>query len=330
MDPLVESTLEWAPLTRNDLPDLERLCEAIAYFDDPVQQFDLGSLTARFNHADGDPCPDAVVGRDRAGTALAYGWNQLRVARHGTESIWMDGGVHPTVRGRGIGGRMVDWLLRRATEWRDGRGGPRPLLVEAYAEPRTGNLPVMFSDAGFHAHRWYFDMRLTLDDDLLQRLGKPGLNGSGTALEHFSELRLEGVRRAHNAAYAAMADATAIGVDQWRDQMRDTLVRPEFSWVLAVDDQVVGYALSRLDGEGSDDPGTIEGWTQLIGVRPEWRGHGFGRALLTATLHSLADAGIVHAGVGVDTDQPEGATRLFGSLGYQPEDAVVLFQRLLP
>lgn len=74
---IVEGSLEWAFLRREDLGEVAELCAAIEYFDDPTQHRELSGLTDDFDRPWAYPTNHAVVGRDRGGTIVAYGWNHI-------------------------------------------------------------------------------------------------------------------------------------------------------------------------------------------------------------------------------------------------------------
>ena len=165
MDTMVEGTLAWTEVTEADIRPLAELREAIEYMDDPIQRLSEGDLRQRFLRAELDPLPDALVGRDRAGTLVAYCWNQNEIDKLGRARVWLDGGVHPGWRHRSIGRRLVDWQLARAVEWFETLA-PRshnhqPLWVGSHVDSATA-LGQTLLQAGLVPVRWYFDMHARL------------------------------------------------------------------------------------------------------------------------------------------------------------------------
>lgn len=55
----------------------------------------------------------------------------------------------------------------------------------------------------------------------------------------------------------------------------------------------------------------------MLGTRRGFRKIGLGRAILLAGLHRLKAEGLETALLGVDTDNPTGATRLHESVGFR-------------
>src|SRR6266540_1357959 len=90
-----------------------------------------------------------------------------------------------------------------------------------------------------------------------------------------------------------------------------TVERPSFDpslWLIARDgDEIAGISLCYV-GEG-------EGWVGVLGVRRPWRKRGLGRALLLESLRELRRRGMPCGALGVDSENPTGATRLYERAG---------------
>ena len=100
---IVEGSLEWSFLTREDLPEVAELCAAIEYFDDPAQRRELAGLIEDFDRPWAYASNHAVAGRDRGGTIVAYGWNHVTDPEDPLPHAWMEIGVHPAWRHHKIG-----------------------------------------------------------------------------------------------------------------------------------------------------------------------------------------------------------------------------------
>ena len=96
-------------------------------------------------------------------------------------------------------------------------------------------------------------------------------------------------------------------------------VRPNLSWLAEVEDEpgtIAGFCICEIKDEDNKRTGRSEGWIELLGTIRGWRGKGLGRSLLLRGLHSLKEAGIQTALLGVDSESPTGATRLYESVGF--------------
>jgi ribosomal protein S18 acetylase RimI-like enzyme len=61
----------------------------------------------------------------------------------------------------------------------------------------------------------------------------------------------------------------------------------------------------------------------------EWRGRGVATQLLVGALESYRYEGLDYAALGVDSDNPTGAYRLYESLGFVPWRQTVTYQRVV-
>jgi mycothiol synthase len=95
--------------------------------------------------------------------------------------------------------------------------------------------------------------------------------------------------------------------------------RTDLSWLAEVEDApgtIAGFCICEVKSEENERSGRSEGWIALLGTVRGWRGKGLGRALLLHGLHSLKGAGIETALLGVDSESPTGANRLYESVGF--------------
>ncbi|CAN5783590.1 hypothetical protein BH23ACT5_BH23ACT5_08590 [soil metagenome] len=64
--------------------------------------------------------------------------------------------------------------------------------------------------------------------------------------------------------------------------------------------------------------GRVDGWIDHLGVVRDWRRKGLASALISASLGAFKSAGFSHAMIGVDRDNPTGASSLYRNLGFEP------------
>ena len=338
MDSLVEGVLSWAPLARTDLAGVLELRAAIDYLDRVPPELDLEQLVHRYDQAIGQPSADAVVGRDLGGTIVAYGWNVVHRPPTGPPQIWIDGGVHPGWRHQGIGSHIVGWQLARCEEWlrqtRAAEPGVDTVWVGAYVDEGVRARSQVLSEAGFAPEHWFHDLRApvgTTDRDALP-VGVDTPHGR-VAIEPFTADLSEDTRLLHNEVITgprAHTDGHGEGpvtADEWGVFIHRPAARPQWSWVAVSDRHVVGYVLNSVYTADSHAP--REGWTDRLGVAYSWRGQGVGSALLRASKHSFATAGLDSAGVAVDTDDPEHELGAFHVSGYRSVETIALYSRLL-
>lgn len=72
--------------------------------------------------------------------------------------------------------------------------------------------------------------------------------------------------------------------------------------------------------------GRLDGWIDLLSVVRSHRGRGVASALIIASLRSFQEAGFTHAALGVDSENPTGADRVYERLGFRPMHRSVMHQ----
>lgn len=324
---IVEGSLNWAFLTRDDLPDVAELCSAIEYFDDPAQRRDLAGIQTDFDRPRTHPTNHAVVGRDRGGTIVAYAWNHITPSSDDSPQVWMEIGVHPAWRHHQIGLKLVGWSVERARMWyrhiRQTRPNLGPLWVGCAVDESSRVAADLYKDGQLEPERWFFDAHRTLVDEPLPLVIPP----PGIELRVFERQLSQDVRQCHNAAFSSRRGAHDVAAEDWERSVARPDSRADWSWIAMCTGQpeagVVGYALNSEIRD--EETGWRQGWTERFGVRPSFRGQGLGTALLAASMQTFADNGCTLAGIGVDTDEPQAAESLFGKLRYVFDDRVVLF-----
>lgn len=90
-------------------------------------------------------------------------------------------------------------------------------------------------------------------------------------------------------------------------------------------EELVGFHWTKVHGEDHHRHEPI-GEVYVLGVSPDWQGHGLGQALTLAGLHHLRDRGLDQVMLYVDTSN-HAATDLYARLGFVHWDTDVLYRR---
>ena len=208
-----------------------------------------------------------------------------------TDRQWINLRGHPSAA-------LVDWAEHRARE----RGGR--ILSGSW----TTNDFVLneLRRREFRPIRHSFRMSIELDKNLPAALSPDGMR-----LRTFRDGDENAFYEVQRDSFADTWEPVDTPYEEWAHWLLDT---PSFDpglWFVAeADADVAGFAICKVH------PGDPElGWVQLLGVRQAWRGRGLGRALLLTAFEALRERGLRRAGLGVDADNPTGATRLSESVG---------------
>lgn len=328
MDAFVEETLDWSPLSEADLPELAELRAAVEYFDDPVTRIGLAELFDAYEAPDADPERNAIVGRERrGGNLVAYGWNHPD-ARATPPRIVLGGAVHPAWRDQKIGHALAAWQLARAQEWAGSLPGrPREVWAGVFTDEAHSGAQRLFLNQGLAPERYFFDMH-----HIFARVTNPPPPPpvEGVRFVPYDAELSESIRGLHNLCFAGSAGFQPVSERTWFAMQARPEFRPEWSWLAYAGDDLVGYALNSGDERAWAEQGFTEGWTDRLGVHPEFRRRGVARGLLSWSMWSFGRAGLDGAGIGIDTPDAEGALRLYESIGYESQEMVVLLSTTLP
>jgi ribosomal protein S18 acetylase RimI-like enzyme len=89
-------------------------------------------------------------------------------------------------------------------------------------------------------------------------------------------------------------------------------------WQVAWDgDQVAGMVLNFINHQENLEYDRKRGYTETICVRRPWRRRGLARALIARSFQMHKELGMTEAALGVDAENPNGALRLYQSMGFQ-------------
>lgn len=309
---VIETGLELRPYAGEaDLVEIVRLENAEAAADSLNRRTNVDELAAHFAHpnASFDPARDVTIA-ELDGRVVGVAQREVVDTTDGHREYRLDGVVDPAFRRRGIGRTLLEENERRARELAALEDAPSPIFGSWSFESQPGDIALLES-AGFERARWFFDMvRPTLDD--VPDLPLPD------GLEMRSIDRSQ-ARQVWDADIEAFADHWG-GFDRSEEQLQRWLDNPANDlsiWVVAFDgDEVAGGVINSIDPELNEALGVQRGWLSSVFTRRAWRRRGVARALIASSLVLLRSRGMTSAALGVDADNPSGASGLYEALGF--------------
>ncbi|MDM8085442.1 GNAT family N-acetyltransferase [Cellulomonas cellasea] len=311
--------LAWRPLTAADVADLAALCWAVEAADAAPFRTSLEETAERFEGSWKRPELDTLAGFDASGRMLAFGQVTTSPGDEGTVRAFLEGGVHPDARGRGVGRALVAWMEGRGRQLLAESGKDLPARLLTYLEADHHGGIELFAGAGFTPRRYYTEMRRSLADDL-----PTTTLADGFSLAPWTPELDDAVRRAHNEAFADHWGSEPMTPEAWG--LRSASFVPGWSQVVVEDatGEVAGYLMSARYEQDWPVLGHTFGYTSLLGVRRPWRGRGLAVALLGWAMGAYRADGMEFARLGVDTANPSGAHGLYAALGYEVDGGSVM------
>lgn len=238
--------------------------------------------------------------------------------RHKHANLQTDGYVHPEFKGLGIGTTLLRTAEKRAMEEMVLAEADVRVSLQSGIDNRDPGSHDLHRNEGYQPLRYFWRMEIKLDAPPVE----PRLP-EGIELRAFVKGEHDvAVWQAQNESFRDHWGSHAHTLEEWK---RNRFDKPDVDltlWKVAWDgDQVAGFSINRHR--------MGIGWVATLGVRRPWRKRGLGEALL---LHSFAEfyrRGTKTIGLGVDAQNPTGATRLYQKVGMYAASEFVTYEKEL-
>ncbi len=229
------------------------------------------------------------------------------------------GYVHPTYRGRGIGGYLLEWGERWTRDRMERAPEGARVVVQHYVVAENADARGLLATAGYEPVRRIYEMEIDLPPDL--PLSPPawpaGVTVRGLVPGEDERACYEAVEDAFRDVWGRPRGAFERFVGMTEREGFDPAL-----WLMAMDgEEIAGLVLGRVV-EGM-------GWVDVVGVRRPWRGRGLGLALLRQLFEAYRTGGVRRVGLSVDAESLTGAPRLYARAGMRVVRSHILYQKEL-
>lgn len=229
-----------------------------------------------------------------------------------------DGYVHPDFKGHGIGTTLLRVIEQRAREEIALAEPDVRVSLRSTTDQRDTAGLELHKNEGYKPLRYHWRMEIVLD-------GPPPEPNFPEGIELRPFIKGEhdmAVWQAQNEAFRDHWGSHDEPLEEWKRSRFDD---PEFDpslWAIAWDgDEVAGVSLNRYR--------MGIGWIRHLAVRRPWRKRGLGEALLLHSFGEFYKRGTKTIGLGVDAQNPTGATRLYQKVGMYAASEFVTFEKEL-
>ncbi|MCU1518930.1 MAG: family N-acetyltransferase [Pseudarthrobacter sp.] len=319
--------LQWRPASAADVPDWAALIARTAAVETPVWYERAADLHQQVVSTKNPPATSTILGVDGTGVPRAY----ARISRNpDADKAHGFGCVDPAWQRRGVGAALLRWLEERARQRfaddSSGSGTRHVPRLRIGTEQQHGHQARLLESAGYTVVRYFNEMHRPLD----QPMPAAGLAG-GLELAGLAPELHEAVRRAHNDAFRDHWGSEPRDEESWSFTLTHPHARPDLSAVVldSSTGEVAGYQLASHDPEAAAQRGIREGYTELLGVRRDYRGRGIARALLAEAIGRFTAAGMDVASLDVDSENPTGALNLYTKMGYRAVSTSMAWDKTL-
>ncbi len=237
------------------------------------------------------------------------------------------GCVRSGYEGQGLGSYLLQWGEKRAMQAID--RCPDNARVSMHVQTSPSHPPTinLLEKSGLSTIRYSWFMMKDLADAPPEPVWPNGVNI--TSYKEFTDL--EAILRANDEAFE---DHWGY-IDRSGDKERIERIRHSHEndenfdsslWILAMDgDEITGFALCSTHLGPDKETGVVD----VLGVRRPWRRQGLGLALLHYAFGEFLQRGYKRVGLGVDSENLSGATRLYEKAGMQVAREFALYEKEL-
>lgn len=281
------------------------------------------SLRNYYDHMPGfDAARDGIVA-EVDGRLVAMG-AVIRSVRDGTTQFMFDCAVDPDHRRCGIGRAILGWQEARSRERLLDVPADGPVSLMSWLDDTQAGALAMLAKAGYERVRFGFMMLRDLADPIPE-IALPA------PLE---------IRPVHEVDHRRIIEAESEAFrDHWnhREQEESDFVRtfsqPDIDtslWRVAWDgDEVAAVIMNFIYPEENERLGVRRGWLDRISTRRPWRRRGVASALIVSSFHAFRERGMTDAGLGVDSENPNGALGLYQGLGFRQHQTGIAHRKAL-
>jgi mycothiol synthase len=311
-----ESTsLTWRPLTREDAKASADLLNAIETVDEIGENYTEEDTLQELV----DPYADL----ERASLAafdgdVMVGYMKIRHKPFADEvhRVFLDGGVHPDHRRRGVGAALVEAGVAAAKVVHALHHPTLKLVVDVHKCEHIAGVAELVRSQGFAPVRHFQRMEHPLGDAVPDVAIPDGLR-----LEPWSERNDEDFRWIRNSSFEDHWGSAPMPVEAWKNKITNQTFRPGVSFLLrdVATGTPVGMVVTMHWEADTEATGVRDAHFMLIGTLRGHRKRGVAGALIGHALRAAADQDYDRASVTVDSANPSGAFGIFERTGFTPK-----------
>jgi mycothiol synthase len=308
------------PLTPGDAGDWTALLTAIQDADGDSEYSSEQEVRETFGHPDKDFATGSIAIYDGP-AMIGYGVLTRRGTAHPEHTMLYQGGVHPSYRGRGFGGELLDWAEKAAVPLHQQRFPGRPLSLSTGCLAGNAAALALYERRGYRSTRWFHSMIRDLSAAVPDAVIPPGVQVTGyrpDLAEHALIVR--------NEAFRDHWGSTETSPENWAYFLASAAFRPGLSFLAYEDSEPLGMLITR---EHETKTGRRDLHIALVGTRAAGRKRGIATALLLTAMSAARANGYQQASLDVDSDSLTGAVRLYEHAGFGVSQTWIAYRKQL-
>lgn len=315
----------WRPATGADIDGIWRLDRAMGQVDHPNYLATRDEIAEDFGFSHFHPELDSLVGLDVSGRIVANGMAMFPPGQETLVRSVLFGGVHPELRGRGIGRKLLAWQLGRARQQLASSPKTLPGWVIAFTDERAPQNARLYERGGLGLARHFLSLERVLADPI-----REFPQAAGIRIVAYTPELSAAVHAARDEVFLDHWSSQPMSEEAWEAFVGAGVFRPDLSFVAlgagpGGTEEVAGFIFSTVNEDDWERQGFPGSYIGLVGVQRAWRGRHIAQALLSRQLAASRAVGHERATLDVDSASATGALGLYTGMGFTPTNREFAF-----
>ena len=311
------------PLAPGDASDWAALLTAIQRADESDEYASEQDLQEDFRNPNQDFARGSIAIYDDR-TMVGYGVLTCRSVADPVDKMRYGGGVHPSYRGRGLGGELLDWAEKAAILLHNDRFPGHSLSLSSGCLSRNAAAVALHEQHRYPPVRWFHSMVRDLSAAIPAAAIPAGVEIRGYTPEMAEDALL-----VRNKSFRDHWESTETSAQSWAHSLASTAFRPGLSFLAYQGSEPLGMLISREHDAYRGAIRRRDLYIALVGTRAAGRKRGIATALLVTAMSAARDHGYDQASLGVDADSLTGAVRLYQHVGFTVALTWTVFRKQL-
>ena len=298
------------------IANLINTCEAVDQLDEGTS---VSELQQQFDEPSLDKARDIRLWENADGQLAGMGRLWIPpVGKIIDGFLWFR--VLPTARGGDLERQIVAWAEGRMREVER----ERSVQVKLRSGTRANQSEriALLERCGFKVDRYFF----TMERSLSLPIPESQLPATFTMRQVRGNEDSEAWVELFNQSFIDHWNHHELTVESYKHWLTEPDYKPELDLVaVAADGTFAAFCHCHISPEDNKRSGRNEGWISTLGTRRGFRRMGLGRAMLLAGMQQLKAGGVDTVRLGVDSENPSGAGRLYESVGFRKVYTQIMF-----
>ena len=231
--------------------------------------------------------------------------------------------IVPAWRDQGIESAIIQWCEDRLRTIAETHPHDSQRFLQTYSNEFKTHFNATLESLGYQPERFFIEMSRPLNDIPSAEL--PG----GIEARPVEEGQERKIWEASNEAFRDHWGYAEPKDEHYTAYTSSKYFQPDLWQVAWDDDEIVSSVMNFINHDYNQKYGRKRGWTENISTRKPWRQRGIAKALIVRSMHMHKALGMTEVGLGVDTNNPNGALKLYQGLGYKKDKTFITYRKPL-